>query len=207
MWTWLKLGFSVPCLMKDMVCLLGEGLTKSVDKGTWIIYSQGPERPTKMSGNKARDYFLTAVQICIEKFVSSNKYETLSGWWQNLLGTIVREFVHCVPHLAYVILQPLLKNIFYCRRPWSFLVLKKTFLWALTINLAVSMGNTQHSNCFLRLPMYGQWKKTLRNRVRQVFIPLILQYAKKNTAIENESFAIIHKVISCNSSYHIGSAP
>lgn len=67
MWMQLRLGFSVACLTKDMVCLLREQLTKSIGKGTCIIYSQGLERPTKMSGNKASCYFLTAVQTWIDK--------------------------------------------------------------------------------------------------------------------------------------------
>lgn len=53
--------------MKDMGCLLREGAAESIDKGTCVIYSQGPERLTKMSGNKASCYFLTAVQTCIDR--------------------------------------------------------------------------------------------------------------------------------------------
>lgn len=174
MWTQLKLGFSVACLMKDMVCLLGEGFTKSVDKGTCIIYSQGPERPTKMSGNKARGYFLTAVQTCIEKFGSSNKNETLSGWWQNLLGTIVWEFVHCVSLIwltwyfsyswkIFSIAEGLEASLSWRKHSYEPWLLTWLFPW-----------QTQHSNCFLRLAMYVQFRRP-RNRVQQVLIPLILQ--------------------------------
>lgn len=45
----------------------GGRAAESIDKGTCIIYSQGPERLTKMSGNKASCYFLTAVQTCIDR--------------------------------------------------------------------------------------------------------------------------------------------
>lgn len=129
-WTWmqLRLGFSVACLMKDTACLLREKVTKAIDKGTCVIYSRGPERLTKMSGNKASCYFLTVVQTCIDRNLALEIKMRLSGWWQNLLGPIVWECIYskCVHQFAFVIL--LLKNIFYCRRPWSFLVLKKTFI-------------------------------------------------------------------------------
>lgn len=45
----------------------GGGAAERIDKGTCVIYSQGPERLTKMSGNKASCYFLTAVQTCIDR--------------------------------------------------------------------------------------------------------------------------------------------
>ena len=37
------------------------------DEGTCVIYSQGPERLTEISGSKARHYFLTAIQTCIDR--------------------------------------------------------------------------------------------------------------------------------------------
>lgn len=59
------------------------GAVESIDKGTCIIYSQGPERLTKMSGNKASCYFLTAVQTCIDRNLApQKKNETPSGWRQ-----------------------------------------------------------------------------------------------------------------------------
>lgn len=48
----------------------GKGAGESMDKGTCVIYSQRPERLTKMSGNKASCYFLTAVQTCIDRNVA-----------------------------------------------------------------------------------------------------------------------------------------
>lgn len=50
-----------------------KGAVESIDKGTCIIYSQGPERLTKMSGNKASCYFLTAVQTCIDRNLAPPK--------------------------------------------------------------------------------------------------------------------------------------
>lgn len=47
--------------------VVGGGAAETIDKGTCVIYSQGPERLTKMSGNKASCYFLTAVQTCIDR--------------------------------------------------------------------------------------------------------------------------------------------
>lgn len=64
------MGFSVAFLMRDMGCLLQEGVAESMDKGTCVIYSVGPERLTKMSGNKASCYFLTAVQTCIDRYLA-----------------------------------------------------------------------------------------------------------------------------------------
>lgn len=83
-WTWIQLmmGFSVAFLMSDMGCLLQKGVAESMDKGTCVIYSLGPERLTKMSGNKASCYFLTAVQTCIDRYLALQIKMRLSCWRQ-----------------------------------------------------------------------------------------------------------------------------
>lgn len=43
--------------MKDRLVCCGKGVAESMDEETFAIYSQGPERLTKMSGTKASCYF------------------------------------------------------------------------------------------------------------------------------------------------------
>lgn len=61
--------FQYPCKFGGSCFLQKEqwGLAESIDKGTCIVYSQGPGRLTTMRGNKASCYFLTKVQTCIDR--------------------------------------------------------------------------------------------------------------------------------------------
>lgn len=146
-----------------MGCLLREKVTKGIDKGTCVIYSRGPESLTKMSGNKASCYFLTVVQTCIDRNLALEIKMRLSGRWQNLLGPIVWMCIYskCVHQFAFVIL--LLKILSIAGGLEASLSWRKHLsiisIWALTINLAVTMGSIQHSNCLLRFAVYVQNRK------------------------------------------------
>lgn len=99
------------------------GAVESIDKGTCIIYSLGPERLTKMSGNKASCYFLTAVQTCIDRNLAPQKKKW--DWVADVKPT--GHYCLCAQPVACV-LQFFLNNIFHCRRSWGFLMSKKTYL-------------------------------------------------------------------------------
>lgn len=145
-WGW---NFSVAFLMKDMGCFVAVGgAAESIDKQTSVIYSQGPERLTKMSGTKASCYFLTAVQTCIDRNLALQIKKWSSEWLtSNQIDTIV--CFRC--QFACLILQLLLKKHFPLQEALKLpCPLENISTWALTTNLAVTMGSIQHSNCLSR---------------------------------------------------------
>lgn len=128
MWIQLRLGFSVAFSAKKHGLFMAKRkATESIDKRTFVIYLQGPERLTKMNGNKASCYFLTAVQTFIDRNLALQIKMRL--WVADVKAT-----GHCVlcVHVCFSVhLLVWYFTSFHSWRPWSFYV----STWALTINL------------------------------------------------------------------------
>lgn len=117
MWMQLRLGFSVAFLMKDMDCALCEGGCREYRQGNLCNLFTRPWEAHKDEWEQGQLLFShSSPNLYWQKFGSSNKNETVSGWrqtnWALLSMCACVCSCMCVREFACVILQLLFKKHF-----------------------------------------------------------------------------------------------